>query len=353
MQSVDWEIIGKYLNEMCSDQEKKEIEARIKSDADFAKLMKEMRFIWKSASEKQLPFNSQVAYLRMKKRILQHVTAGKTAQSAKVHNHRRRRNETTVLQNILRYAAVLILFVAAGMYLKTNILNDVEIPVDSVYKEFMVQSGQRIELKMQDGTKIKLDARSRIRYPKNFEIDKREVFLEGEGFFTVARDENRPFIVHAINADIEVLGTEFNIEAWSEENMVSVAVKDGKVALRPKDTSDEQGVILTKGYKSSLDRDSVISEPAKTDIDAALSWMRSEMIFNDVALQKVIFKLERWFDINIEVTDSGILKRRLTASFGNESLDDILTAVSLSLKVHCERDGDSVTISPAEDVIGK
>ena len=111
-------------------------------------------------------------------------------------------------------------------------------------REVIIKNKELKEITLSDGTKVKLDAGSSIKFPDKFEDDKREVFLNGEAYFKVTSDLQTPFIVHTNQAEITVLGTKFNVRAWDQTHKVAVVVVDGKVSLRPEGVNNNKSVVI-------------------------------------------------------------------------------------------------------------
>jgi len=110
-------------------------------------------------------------------------------------------------------------------------------------QKIIVEHGKQAKITQADGTKITLDAGSVFQYPETFDGELREVYLQGEGFFEVAADVQKPFIAHAGNAEIEVLGTQFNIRAWEHNEEIRVVVAEGLVAFRHEDSMNRENEV--------------------------------------------------------------------------------------------------------------
>ena len=154
--------------------------------------------------------------------------------------------------------------------------------------------------------------------------------LNGEAYFEVTRNEKAPFIVHANDGLIKVLGTKFNIRAWQKSSEVIVAVAEGKVSLQNSTATGKDSVILTKGKMSMLTKDGSLTEPVDVDISQYLSWLNREIYFKNTPFAEVKDQLERWYDTTIELRDSTLLNNRITVFIENKPLEE-------NIKLICTR----------------
>lgn len=211
-----------------------------------------------------------------------------------------------------------------------------------------LSSGQTATLRFGDGSVIKLNAGSTLRYPEKFSRNKREVYLEGEGFFSITHDESRPFIVHAGETTTRVLGTSFNVRAYNTEDEVQVAVAEGKVAVtrgdkEGKDGGDKETIYVTKNQWVTYRSSGQFIEKGEGDIKDLIAWKDKRLVFTDSPLVQIAYRLERWYNIEIMLTDSSLEQRRLSASFDKESITEVLTVIALSLDIGYSKEGRKVS----------
>jgi transmembrane sensor len=141
-------------------------------------------------------------------------------------------------------------------------------------------------------------------------------FLEGEAYFETVHDPEKPFIVHSQDTFTRVLGTRFLVQAWSgEERNVEVIVSEGKVLFgdsKGDDRGEEKETFITQNQRAVLSGDSgpVVSDI--TDLDWYLGWTEGRLVFENRPLSEVLPKLERWYDITIEVAEESITSQKLT-----------------------------------------
>jgi transmembrane sensor len=198
---------------------------------------------------------------------------------------------------------------------------------------FATVNRQRAELRLADGTRIRLAPASRLRVSGTYGATRRDVYLEGEGYFQVTHDPKRPFAVHAGAAVARDLGTEFAVRSYSGDRAVQVAVRSGLVAM--------SGVgQLGAGDVAQLGPDGTASLTHGVAVDSLLGWLHGRLVFHDAPLGEVLAELRRWHDVDVQLADSSLAALPFTgvltdASFG-ESLD--LVAATLGLRVR-RRDG--------------
>ncbi|TKK71027.1 DUF4974 domain-containing protein [Ilyomonas limi] len=193
--------------------------------------------------------------------------------------------------------------------------------------------GTKSSIVLSDGSKIWLNADSKLEYPGVFEGKTREVYLSGEAFFEVAKNPARPFIIHLDNGTVRVLGTSFNIKAYKGSEVVETSVSTGRVAFIPKkkkahNTNDT--TFLTHNIKAvySVETGEIRTLATVSSDDKA--WTEGKLIFKALTFKDIATELERTFGKKIVFEDEDIKQYRLTGSFGNNSLDEILYYLSLS-----------------------
>lgn len=184
--------------------------------------------------------------------------------------------------------------------------------------------GGQYQVSLADGTKVWLNADSKLHYPRVFSGDNRTVELTGEAYFEVAKDESRPFIVQTASETVEVLGTHFNVNAYDEESSSSVALLEGKVNVS---LANQQSKTLLPGQQSIVKGD--IIQVRKTDISESVAWKNGEFMFNNESLSSVMRKLARWYDIEVEL-DSGVKDLSIWGSMSRyDTFDEVLQIIKM------------------------
>lgn len=204
-----------------------------------------------------------------------------------------------------RVAAVLIpVVLIVGLYIQLN--SKVDLFGTSEYEEVVVDKGERIQIMFQDGTKVYINSDSKLRYPKKFALNTREVFLEGEAYFVVAKNKNRPFIVNLSGPAIHVLGTSFNVQDYPENKDIVVCLDEGNINLT---LPTEKKYPVQPGERLVYDKENkqcIISK--MNDMQRLSMWKQNVIVFKDTPLPEVIKVLNRWYDVDFKVEDEQALK---------------------------------------------
>ena len=190
------------------------------------------------------------------------------------------------------------------------------------YNTIEVPKGAEFDLILSDGTRVWLNADSKLKYPVTFGNDKREVELEGEGYFKVTKDERKPVRVVVKKQTVVVLGTEFNVDAYPGEKNIYTTLVSGKVKV----DADGQTVILDPGMQSVVNDEKMYTR--KVNVAEVISWRNGMFVLENHTLEEIMSKLARWYDFTVfyqnaslkEATFKGKIPRY--ASF--ESVLDIL-----------------------------
>lgn len=197
-----------------------------------------------------------------------------------------------------------------------------------VLQTLTVNEGERAQLTLADGTQIWLNANTVISYPDNFNRRSRSVNLKGEAYFKVAKNKDLPFIVNAENIDVKVLGTEFNVKAYNDENTIEVQVTEGKVQVY-KDDADS-AYYLTANEMISFDKSN--SQFTEAGFDAsAENWREGKYVFNNKPLSLIIKQLERIYAVHFIVNDTRLLDEIYYGEVNvNDSITKIMEIISIN-----------------------
>ena len=178
-----------------------------------------------------------------------------------------------------------------------------------MYNTVSIPRGGEYRLELADGTKVWLNAATELRFPVNFTGNMREVYLKGEAYFQVKRDEKHPFIVHTSMGAIEVLGTSFNVRDYESEREVVTTLETGRVIYVSGNTREK--VTLNPGYQV-LEKESSPVEVRKVDPLQYTGWREGKYVFEDVALEDIMRTLCRWYDIDVVYADPAVKKFHFT-----------------------------------------
>jgi transmembrane sensor len=238
-----------------------------------------------------------------------------------------------------KLAAAVLLLTATGLGLWSLTTSFYKPGVEIVYHTAIGKNDRSTVIILPDHSEVRLNARSTLKYPEKFSGSHREVFLTGEGFFNITRDETHAFIIHTAGMDTEVLGTSFNIKEDGLNSIVTVAT--GKVKV----SGAGQTQILMPHQKILYDRQFRVMKTIATNTDEELSWIQNTIVFNDTDLLTASKTLQDWYDVKIHLDNNTIGKCRITGKFKNESLQHILEAIAFSTGVKFKINNKTVQLS--------
>lgn len=236
-----------------------------------------------------------------------------------------------------RYAAALILAGAVAAV----VLLGINRPDSSRDLTAVVMPGNRTELFLPDGSKVKLNSVSELSYDCN-DRNRRVVRLTGEAYFDVAKDADRPFIVEVGDMNIEVHGTSFNVNAYNLQR-VETALVSGSVSITG-EALKGRSYKLRPGEIAVFNAGSGAISISNSDMSLATGWTRGRLVFEDEPLAEVIRRIERWYGVDIELKRPGISSDRLTGAFQREDISDVLESLSAAYNFKYTINKNHITI---------
>ncbi|MDG2280633.1 MAG: DUF4974 domain-containing protein [Flavicella sp.] len=256
-------------------------------------------------------------------------------------------------QKIIKEEKTIELLNADGLSVGTQKKNQLHYHKNSnteelVYNTLSVPYGKKFDVVLSDNTHVFLNSGSTLKYPVNFIQNKnREVFLEGEAFFDVAKDKKHPFVVNANKINIRVLGTQFNVSSYPEDLQTKTVLVEGSVGLYQGKYFDKNTASLLKpGQLGSFDRTTETLLTENVDTAIYTSWREGNVLFKHEPFKNILKKLERQYDVVIVNQNKEIAEVSFTASFHNESLDYILETFHENFGVNYTYQNDIITITP-------
>lgn len=251
----------------------------------------------------------------------------------------------------LRLAAAIIIvpLVSVGVFFfmsgTDNQISSLKTGHESRVEKRVSANGQKSVLFLSDGTKVWLNAASKISYFKDFEEQgTRDVYLEGEAFFDVAHNEKKPFIVHTSSIKIKVLGTSFNVKSYFDEKTIETTLVQGKVRIEQSDVSGNRigDVELKPNQRAVFNKESKVINIKEVVTDNSGSWKLERLVFDEESIDNVILQMERWYNVKIHAKNRGHLDCKLTASIEKESLEEVLKLIAVSHNIRYKISGSEV-----------
>ena len=206
--------------------------------------------------------------------------------------------------------------------------------------------GQKSTIPLPDGSVVKLNAGSKLIFPKLFEGDTREVTLEGEAFFEVARNENKPFVVRSGDLVTTVLGTSFNVKAYPEDPEIAVAVATGKVKVETVSSGGEaKPQFLTPNMVASYNLTAQkINISSYNNISNLLAWREGVLQFDAVPFTEVASTLERWYGVTVTLENENIGQCLIVGTFKNKSLARVMQVLKHAIDIEYQLTTNGLTV---------
>ncbi|MDN5289402.1 MAG: FecR family protein [Mucilaginibacter sp.] len=209
----------------------------------------------------------------------------------------------------------------------------------TAYNTMTTPRGGQYHLILADGTHVWLNAASSIKFPVSFTGKDRKVEITGEAYFEVAHDKTKPFIVASNGQTVQVLGTHFNINAYTDEDEVKTTLLEGSVKIQVGDKS----FLLKPGEQSKLKNGAI--DIVAGDTDGAVDWKNGIFHFNDASIESVMRQLSRWYDVDVKY-EGKVKEREFSGEISrNVNASQILDALSFK-KIHYAIEGKTIIIKP-------
>lgn len=217
-----------------------------------------------------------------------------------------------------------------------------------MYNTLRVPYGKRFKLQLSDGTNVDLNAGTSLKYPVKFiKGESRQVFLDGEAYFSVAKDVLHPFIVSADEVNIRVLGTQFNVSSYTEDSKISTVLVEGSVDVYQNGNtySSNTSTNLKPGFKADWQKQNNTISLEEADIEMHTAWINGKIIFRHIPFKNVIKKLERHYDVVIMNNNIELGEKFVTASFDIETIENIFEILNVSYDINYSISNNQITIN--------
>lgn len=268
----------------------------------------------------------------------------------------------------VRYAAIFIIAFATAWMLHEIIPNQngAGYP-DQDNTVISVSNGSKSDIRLPDGSLVKLNSGSTLSYPSHFEGNSRTVTLEGEGFFTIRKDPERPFYVNTTKISVKVLGTVFNIKSYPDENTIETTLVSGTVEIYDKlkasgklldkepaavlKTNERATYFINAGQAGSGSQSCLNGQKQATlvvdklpDAGSYIAWKDNILRFDNERFENIIRKLEKWYGVTIDLNYPKLKDERFSGQFDLETVEQVLNAISLTESFAFDIKKNTVTI---------
>lgn len=233
-------------------------------------------------------------------------------------------------------AASLLIFLSLTFYTNLFSTSEATIAMTTTY-------GSRSEVVLPDGSIVKLNAGSNLKYHYDKISQTRKVDFSGEAFFEVSKSE-KPFVIETVDGlKVKVLGTKFNLSTYPEDRMAQTSLFEGKVELSQ---NGSPNLILMPGQMATLDKQSNEIKYTEGEISHTTSWLQNKLYMENMSLRDVCTKLERWYDVQITLSDKSLGERiHYTGVLKEQTVLDVLNALCQLSSISYELKGKEITIS--------
>lgn len=276
---------------------------------------------------------------------------------------------------LIRIAAVLIIIFSLGTtcyYFFGKLIFDRNI---NELTTITAPIGSKSKITLADGTKVWLNAGSTIKYNENFNSKDRNIELTGEGYFDVAKNKALPFIVNTYEIRIRALGTSFNVKAYPDEGSVETTLVTGSLVIEQVKngkkmflTPNQRATYFKKEgsvYLSEVESKSIGGEKEETlkkikgkilrikkvETDVFTAWKDNRLVFRNESFRSLAVKLERWFDVKINILNEEILDFHFNGTIENETIQDIMEIIKYTLPIQYNIKHNVITIYGKDDKI--
>jgi ferric-dicitrate binding protein FerR (iron transport regulator) len=314
------------------------------------------KFFWGVASEKEKKqvYNSKASDEMLKKHwndleASQNEEKSTTELFSKISNDKEKSIPIFTIGRLSRVAAVMILLLAVGtvLYLFTDhpyqfLTQEVEYTVHENPK------GQRSQIVLPDGSLVWLNSDSKLSYAEDFSnVENRNIKLEGEAYFDVKHNSEKPFVVSINDIKVKVLGTRFNIRGFNENNEINTLLVSGKVAISNQTNSIKKQLSPgSMGIYSKKEKKLEIK--SGIDIEKNISWKNGKLIFDNEPLLTLVKELERWYGVSFEIPESLKGKYRYTITITDESVPEVCELIKRTTPISYTIKGNKVYFNPNE-----
>ena len=319
------ELLADCLSGTAAGETPEELARRIEASEEDRSQARETLEVWLSAGATlaDARFDADKAYERFRHRV--------AAAAPAKHSHRLVRMTARGWWRAAAVVLLLLLPFAAYRHGKADL--------KQAFADVVIETprGAQTKLYLPDGTAVWLNAGSRIVYSQGFGVDDRNLLLEGEGYFEVAKDASKPFKIHTRELELRVAGTKFNFKNYKEDEEVVVDLMEGKVLLQ-NGLCDMTEVVLNPSERAVLNKRTGNMTKIKTNTAPANAWSRNELFFDEDLLEDIAKELARAYDVKVSVADS-LKGRRFYGIFpiAGCTVQEVLDAMSSTGRMNYRR----------------
>jgi len=358
----------KYLKKEISDTEKQELFKWVYSGPENERFFYSLKDIWETAQFERIVDSAET------ESEWERFALAAIRQESKNYIHKK--SISKKLYTALKIAALVIITFGVGFFVQNLI------PEKPTYASINVPYGAKSKLELPDGSKVWVNSGSTLKYPTNVNHREVDLFLEGEAFFNIVRNPKRKLNVKTSSINIQVLGTRFNVKSYNEEDVVETTLVKGSISITgkvgeqvikdPIFLKPNERAVLVKSKNSfgvedtpqvKVKQDIITEQPGKKeriatetkmypklniaegiDVETFISWKDNKLVFKGERFDALAVKLERWYNVEINIKDEKLKSSRYTGTFEKETIEQAIMALSISLPFTYKIDKNRIEI---------
>ncbi len=330
--NTHWELLSKFLAGEASPHEIEQLEAWREKEGN-QEYYEKSGSLWKTMEEQKEKIDIDRAWEQVRSKAI------KISVEAEVEEVKLEVGKTTLWTNWIRWAAILIL-TSGLVWTSYRLWFDTQADLQVV----QTSNQGKVDLSLPDGSKVWINRNSTLKYPEIFDKGSREIHLEGQAYFEIVAQSQQPFIIHTAEADLEVVGTHFDLAAYSQQDLVTVTVLEGEVNLSTKISG--ASIIVEAGYKGFLQPSTQQIQKSEHQDLNSLAWKSGILKFAETHLDQVVETLEHAYGVKLMLTNHQLQNCQWSADFKDQSLDEVLEILQMTFDLqiihnegHIEIDG--------------
>jgi ferric-dicitrate binding protein FerR (iron transport regulator) len=319
-----------YFSGTISETDQQRLSVLLKSNHDFKMQFDEMLKIRALSYMPGIEAQKQSNYIK----ILEQINDTPTFISS--------RSWFSNFRNIAAIIALVISVSVASYY----IYSDISSPADTAFQyETFSPIGSQTKIILPDSTVVWLNSGTSLKYNKSYGNKNREVTLMGEGYFEVKKDKSKPFIVYTDSLDVRVLGTIFNVKAYSDEANVTINLIEGSVDVSLPTSNNEGSLLMKPNERIVFNKQTKKIESSEVDASRSALWTTGKLCFVDATIEQILKDLERKYNVKINMDNERTKKELFSGSLDlNLSLKEVLAYIDVDKKFSINQTGDTIYI---------
>ncbi|MDA3891956.1 MAG: DUF4974 domain-containing protein [Salinivirgaceae bacterium] len=302
------DLVIQYFSGNMHEDDLHKLNAWIESSEDHKKYFDHMRELWLAAqiAENHYKFDAKIGFDIFKAKVLNKESGNKATPTRKLYI------------SFTRIAAIFIgaFLLGAGVLLFTDYV--VSNQQEQILTEVIVPRGSGTTMRLSDGTLVQLNSGSKLSYKKSFGDTDREVWLDGEGFFNVAEDKKRSFIIKTEFINIRAFGTQFNVKAYKEDDYAQTTLVEGSVGVYKVKNNDKPPIMMMPDQHAVFNKETGNITVENVDVELFTSWRDGRVYFENESFSTIAKTIERKFNYPIKISDEELKNGVFSGSFDLE-----------------------------------